>query len=75
MPKKGVFFIAALGAALCAVGAASAQKQDTVIQGAGSTFVAPLVTKWQTAAQQQLGLTLSYNPVGSGGGVSAITNK
>lgn len=66
---------AAAGVVVVTAGAASARSSGGTVTGAGSTFVAPLVTKWQTAAQQQLGLTLSYNPVGSGGGVSAITNK
>src|SRR5262249_35680445 len=44
------------------------------VNGAGSTFVAPLVTKWASLTQQQLGITLNYNGIGSTGGVAAITN-
>jgi phosphate transport system substrate-binding protein len=84
MPRNGklvrISLVAAAAAAIAVVavvtaGTASARSSSGTVTGAGSTFVAPLVTKWQAAAQQQLGLTLSYNPVGSGGGVSAITNK
>jgi phosphate transport system substrate-binding protein len=68
---------AAVVAALAVVmtGTASARSNAASVNGAGSTFVAPLVTKWQAPVRQQLGINLNYSPVGSGGGVSAITNK
>ena len=83
MPRNGKIFritlalaAAALVAALAVVmvGTASARSNSGTITGAGSTFVAPLVTKWMAPVQSQLGITLNYNAVGSGGGVSAITN-
>jgi phosphate transport system substrate-binding protein len=61
--------------AVIAAGTASAKSNSGTVTGAGSTFVAPLVTKWMGPVQSQLGLTLNYNAIGSGGGVSAITNK
>lgn len=84
MPRNGkiarISLVAAAAAAIAVVavitaGTASARSSSGTVTGAGSTFVAPLVTKWATATPQALGLTLSYNAVGSGGGVSAITNK
>jgi len=84
MPRNGklvriTLALAAVGlvAALAVVtaGAASARSSSGTVNGAGSTFVAPLVTKWMAPVQQQLGLQLNYSAVGSGGGVSAITNK
>ena len=84
MPRNGklvrialVAGAAALVAALAVAtaGTASARSSSASVNGAGSTFVAPLVTKWQAPVQQQLGINLNYSPVGSGGGVSAITNK
>ena len=83
MPRNGKIFritlalaAAALVAALAVVmvGTAAARSNSGTITGAGSTFVAPLVTKWMAPVQSQLGITLNYNAVGSGGGVSAITN-
>ena len=56
-------------------GTASAKTTGGSVTGAGSTFVAPLVSKWMAPVKSQLGITLNYNAVGSGGGVSAITNK
>jgi phosphate transport system substrate-binding protein len=84
MPRNGklvriaLFFAAVGGLAAVAVmtaGAASARSTAGNVTGAGSTFVAPLVSQWQPAIQSQLGITLNYNGIGSGGGVSAITNK
>jgi phosphate transport system substrate-binding protein len=84
MPRSGklvrISLVAAAAAAVSVVavataGAASARSSSGSVTGAGSTFVAPLVTNWQSPVQQQLGIQLNYNAVGSGGGVSAITNK
>jgi phosphate transport system substrate-binding protein len=52
--------------------AASAKKQDTSISGAGSSFVYPLVSKWIPALGTAYGYNVSYNPIGSGGGIAAI---
>jgi phosphate transport system substrate-binding protein len=81
MPKTGNFirlsFVAAVAAlvAIVAAGAASAQRQDTVISGAGSTFVQPLVAQWTSPLGSALGYSLQYSGVGSGAGVSAITAR
>ena len=68
-----VGLIAALAVAM--TGTASAKSTSAGVNGAGSTFVAPLVTKWESAVQSNLGITLNYNAVGSTGGVAAITQK
>jgi len=84
MPRNGKLFRIALALAAAGVvaslavitaGAASAKSSSGTVSGAGSTFVAPLVTKWMSPVQSQLGIQLNYNAIGSGGGVSAITNK
>ena len=85
MPRTGklvrVSFVAAAAAAIAVVavvataGAASARSSSGAVNGAGSTFVQPLVTKWEGPVQSALGISLNYNGVGSTGGVSAITNK
>jgi len=61
--------------AVVAAGTASARSSAGNVTGAGSSFVAPLVAKWQAPVQQATGVSLNYNAIGSGGGVSAITNK
>jgi phosphate transport system substrate-binding protein len=84
MPRNGKLVRIALALAAAGVvaslavitaGTASARSSSGTVSGAGSTFVAPLVTKWMSPAQSQLGIQLSYNAIGSGGGVSAITNQ
>jgi phosphate transport system substrate-binding protein len=81
MPRNGMIVRTSLALATVAVGAtvaatsAGAARTSTSIRGAGSTFVAPLVNAWIGPAGSALGISLSYSPVGSGGGVSAITNK
>jgi phosphate transport system substrate-binding protein len=42
------------------------------ISGAGSTFAAPVYEQW---ASSQSGLTVNYQAVGSGAGITAIENK
>jgi phosphate transport system substrate-binding protein len=84
MPKSGNFIrILALAAltALIAVaavgtaGASSAKHSATVLSGAGSSFVSPLVSQWVPAIGAAYGYDLQYAPIGSGGGVAAITNR
>ena len=54
-----------------AAGAAPAKKQDTSLSGAGSSFVFPLVSKWIPALGSAYGYSVSYSPIGSGGGIAA----
>ena len=77
MPKKGIMTVTlvTLVAALAAAGAATAQRTDTTLNGAGSSFVAPLVAQWTQPLGSAYGYTLNYSPIGSGGGVSAIQNR
>jgi phosphate transport system substrate-binding protein len=46
-----------------------------VINGAGSTFVSPLVSVWTPALGSAFDYTIQYAPVGSGGGIQAISNR
>jgi phosphate transport system substrate-binding protein len=84
MPRNGklvrislVIGVAAAVAALAVLtaGAASAKSSAGTVNGEGSTFVQPLVNDWVTPVKSQLGITLNYDGVGSGGGVAFITNK
>jgi len=84
MPRNGKLvrssLVAAAAAAIAVVavvttGTAAARTNAGTVGGAGSTFVQPLVTKWEPAVQQTLGLTVNYNGIGSTGGVNAITQK
>ena len=67
--------IAASAVAAVSVSGAQARSGAGELKGAGSTFVAPLVGVWQQQYEQRKGVKVTYNPIGSGGGISAITNK
>jgi phosphate transport system substrate-binding protein len=70
--RRGLALIASAVIALLAVSAAGAKSNDTTITGAGSTFVAPLVSTWTPALGKAFGYTIQYSGVGSGAGVAAI---
>ncbi len=64
-----------LAVALAAAPAAGARHSATVINGAGSTFVSPLVSTWTPALGTAFDYTIQYSAIGSGGGIQAITNR
>ena len=77
MRKRGV--ISALIGALVVAAASSAaslastsRQSATNLKGAGSSFVAPLVAQWQSNYK---GASVDYNPIGSGGGIAAISAR
>jgi len=51
----------------------SAQAQQ--ITGAGSTFAAPIYSKWGDASSKATGVTLNYQAIGSGAGINQINNR
>lgn len=55
--------------------ATPAKASDTSLVGAGSSFVFPLVSKWIPALGVAYGYNVTYSPIGSGGGIAAITAK
>jgi phosphate transport system substrate-binding protein len=75
--KVGV--VVALALALCGLAACGSSKKSSgtssgsgTISGAGSTFAAPVYEQWASA---QSGLTVNYQAVGSGAGLTALENK
>jgi phosphate transport system substrate-binding protein len=61
--------------AITAASVASAKPTKTAatsLKGAGSSFVAPLVSQWKEHYSKA---DISYNPIGSGGGIQAIQNR
>ena len=84
MPKVGnltrILALAATAAILAVVAAAtagptSAKTSGTTLSGAGSSFVSPLVSQWVAPVGAAFGYELQYAPIGSGGGVAAITAR
>ena len=68
----------ALGVAACGSSSSSSgstnSQADTIV-GAGASFPYPLYTKWGADYAATGGAKLNYQSIGSGGGISAVTNK
>jgi phosphate transport system substrate-binding protein len=47
--------------------------QASSLDGAGASFPAPLYTKWFDEYNKITGVEINYQPIGSGGGIKAIT--
>ena len=45
------------------------------LTGAGASFPFPLISKWIPAYDQAAGTQVNYSPIGSGGGIAAITAR
>jgi phosphate transport system substrate-binding protein len=77
-PLRLAFGFAVLLAAIVATswaGFVAAQEGKVVLRGAGATFPAPLYEKWiQTYRQQNPGVAISYDVVGSGEGQRRFLN-
>jgi phosphate transport system substrate-binding protein len=56
-------------------GSAQAKPQASELTGAGSSFVSKLVQAWIPKVDSQFGIKVTYGPIGSGGGINAITNR
>jgi phosphate transport system substrate-binding protein len=56
-------------------GGGSSSGGGGVLVGAGSTFIFPLVSKWIPDYSKTHGVTITYGPIGSGGGITQITNR
>jgi phosphate transport system substrate-binding protein len=55
--------------------AASASAIAADVSGAGATFPYPIYAKWADAYKKETGITVSYQPVGSGEGIRQIQSK
>ena len=56
-------------------GGGSSSSGGGVLVGAGSTFIFPLISKWIPDYSKKHGVTVTYGPIGSGGGIQQITNR
>jgi len=73
--KRHIAAAAIVLTALLGAGAATAKTNADSLTGAGSSFVFPLVSTWSPIYDAATGVHVSYNPIGSGGGIAAITNR
>src|ERR671934_493312 len=74
---KRIVFVATAGVVVALAGAAGvgAKSSSTQLVGAGSTFVAPLISQWQADYGSKTGVEIAYSPIGSGGGIAAISAR
>jgi phosphate transport system substrate-binding protein len=56
-------------------GGGSSGGKVSVLTGAGSTLVYPLVSQWEPDYATKAGITITYGAIGSGGGIEAITGR
>ena len=70
-----VLLVAASAVAALSVSVAQARSSAGELKGAGATFPAPLIAVWQQRYEAAKDVKITYNPIGSGGGITAITNK
>ena len=71
-----VILVAAVGLAGCSAPAVAPAKPPAPpvnLTGAGATFPAPLYTKWFDEYNKLTGVKVNYQAIGSGGGISQIT--
>lgn len=66
--------VAACGGSSSASTSSSGSSASGTVNGAGSTFAAPIYQQWGSDLKKQ-GITVNYQPVGSGAGVAALANK
>jgi phosphate transport system substrate-binding protein len=66
-----IFAIAACGSSSSDSGGSSSGP----LVGAGSTLVAPLMSKWQSDYASRTEETVTYGAIGSGGGIDQITSR
>ena len=75
MKRRTLSVIGALVLALAVTTTAGARPAAGSLTGAGSSFVAPLVNAWIPQVENKFGLKITYGPIGSGGGINAISNR
>jgi phosphate transport system substrate-binding protein len=68
--------VSAVSCVALAVLSISACKSTTMLSGAGSTFVNPVMTRWvQDFSQSHPDVQINYQSLGSGAGVQQVKNK
>jgi phosphate transport system substrate-binding protein len=80
LSRKTITLVSVLAVVLASVlagvaGSAQAKPNSGDLTGAGSSFVSKLVQAWIPKVDSTLGIKVTYGPIGSGGGINAITNR
>src|SRR5512132_4387511 len=56
-------------------GSSNGSSNGGVLVGAGSTFVFPLMARWIQDYSKNHGVTITYGPIGSGGGIQQVAKR
>src|SRR5206468_6178868 len=75
LSRRSLAVLGALVLVLVLAAPAGAKQQSSSLTGAGSSFVSKLVQAWIPKVDNDLGIKVTYGPIGSGGGINAITNR
>ena len=70
-----ITILALVGAVLLAGCGGSSSDEHASLRGAGSSLVEPLVQAWIPELRDRSGIDATYSPIGSGGGIQAITTR
>jgi len=70
--KAGTLLACVALAVLASLVVAGSALAAITVTGAGATFPYPLYAKWAKDYQSATGVKINYQPIGSGGGISAI---
>ena len=75
--SAGVALALTIGVAACGSSSSdsSSGSSGSPLVGAGSTLVAPLMSKWQSDYAGKSEETVTYGAIGSGGGIDQITSR
>jgi len=65
--------VAACGSSDNTSSTGGSSSSSAALNGAGSTFQAPLVSEWASRFKDSSGTTVNYQPVGSGAGIAQLT--
>jgi phosphate transport system substrate-binding protein len=63
------------GLALALAGSAAGPAVALSLNGAGSTFIYPLMSKWSYEYNEKNGIQINYQSIGSGGGIQQLIAK
>ena len=74
-PVPAIALAAVLAAMTLLPAARSLPAAALEITGAGATFPYPIYAKWADAYKKETGTVLTYQPIGSGGGIRQIQNN
>jgi phosphate transport system substrate-binding protein len=75
--SAGLALALTIGVAACGSSSSSSSggSSTSPLVGAGSTLVAPLMSKWQADYESKTEETVTYGAIGSGGGIDQITSR